>query len=66
MAVVDDPTIHELNRRFLAHDYPTDVLSFVLEESAEALEGEIIVSTTQPRHVPPATDGLPSTSCCCM
>jgi probable rRNA maturation factor len=44
VAVVDDPTIHELNRRFLAHDYPTDVLSFVLEESDDGLEGEIIVS----------------------
>ncbi len=44
VAVVDDPKIHELNRRFLQHDYPTDVLSFVLEESPGAIEGEIIVS----------------------
>ncbi len=44
VAVVDDATIHELNQRFLAHDYPTDVLSFVLEESAAGLEGEIIIS----------------------
>ncbi len=44
IAVVDDPTIHDLNRRFLGHDYPTDVLSFLLEESGNLIEGEIIVS----------------------
>jgi probable rRNA maturation factor len=44
IAVVDDPTIHALNLEFLAHDYPTDVLSFVLEHAGGRLEGEIIVS----------------------
>jgi probable rRNA maturation factor len=44
LAIVDDPAIHDLNRRFLQHDYPTDVLSFVLEESSAGLDGEIIVS----------------------
>ena len=43
VAIVDDPTIHRLNRQFLEHDYPTDVLSFVLEEPPQ-LEGEIIAS----------------------
>ena len=33
LAVVDDDTIHELNRRHLDHDWPTDVLSFVLEDA---------------------------------
>ncbi len=42
LAIVDDPTIHALNRRYLRHDYPTDVLSFVLEDNP--LDGEIIVS----------------------
>jgi probable rRNA maturation factor len=44
LAVVDDPTIHALNRRFLKHDYPTDVLSFLLEREGDRLEGEVIVS----------------------
>jgi probable rRNA maturation factor len=44
VAVVDDPTIHDLNRRFLAHDYPTDVLSFLLERDKARLEGEVVVS----------------------
>ena len=43
IAVVDSPTMHQLNRRFLNHDYPTDTLSFVLERDAEYLEGEAIV-----------------------
>ncbi|MEM6655465.1 MAG: rRNA maturation RNase YbeY [Planctomycetota bacterium] len=44
IAVVDDRTIHELNRRHLDHDYPTDVLSFLLEDDGDRLEGEVIVS----------------------
>lgn len=47
IAVVDDPTIHELNNRYLKHDYETDVLSFVLEFDDDRgwLEGEVIVSS---------------------
>jgi probable rRNA maturation factor len=44
LAVVDDETIHELNRRHLDHDWPTDVLSFVLEDDGDHLEGEVILS----------------------
>ena len=44
LAVVDNPTIHVLNRKYLDHDYPTDVLSFVLERTEDWLEGEVIVS----------------------
>jgi probable rRNA maturation factor len=45
IAIVDDEAIHELNRRWLQHDYPTDVLSFVLEQSPGHLEGEVIASS---------------------
>lgn len=44
IAVVDDPTIHALNARCLQHDYPTDVLSFCLDEDEDRLEGEVVVS----------------------
>ncbi len=52
LALVDNETMHALNLRFLQHDYPTDVLSFLLSDppaitskSEQSLEGEIIIST---------------------
>ncbi len=56
LAVVDNQAIHELNRRFLQHDFPTDALSFVLEQTAESLVGQIIVSAEMARSVA-AEDG---------
>ena len=44
LALIDDPTMHELNLRYLQHDEPTDVLSFVLERHGDSLEGEVILS----------------------
>src|SRR5437879_481620 len=46
IAVVSDERIRELNRQYLQHDYPTDVLSFVLDHDPDkrSLDGEIIVS----------------------
>ena len=35
VALVDDAAIWEINRRFLGHDYPTDVISFRLDEDPE-------------------------------
>lgn len=32
IVVVDDATIHELNRRYLHHDEPTDILTFALAD----------------------------------
>lgn len=44
IAVVDDRAIHALNSKFLAHDCPTDVLSFVLDQNGGRLEGEVVAS----------------------
>ena len=38
LAVVADAAMHALNRRWLGHDYPTDVLSFLLGEGGEIAE----------------------------
>lgn len=43
LAFVDNPTIHRLNRQFLQHDEPTDVLSFPLSESSKKLAGELVL-----------------------
>jgi probable rRNA maturation factor len=44
IAIVDDEAMHTLNRQYLQHDYPTDVLSFVLEAENDRLVGQLIVS----------------------
>ena len=56
IALVDDAAIHEVNRQFLGHDYPTDVISFPLgepmgrtEHAEDLLDGEIVVSTETAR-----------------
>jgi len=67
LTLVDNRTIHELNVRYLQHDYPTDVLSFLLECEVDSqmlpipkaaprgygkrLEGEIIVSVEMARQM---------------
>ncbi|MEW4488245.1 rRNA maturation RNase YbeY [Thalassoglobus sp. JC818] len=53
VALVDDPTIHQVNRDHLQHDYPTDVISFRYDDSefeetsseSQQLDGELVVST---------------------
>ena len=43
LAFVDNPTIHRLNKRYLDHDEPTDVLSFPLSDSSKKLQGELVL-----------------------
>ena len=45
IAIVDGAEMLALNRKYLDHDYPTDVLSFVLDEEEGRLDGEIILSS---------------------
>jgi probable rRNA maturation factor len=45
IALVDNETIHALNRKHLGHDWPTDVISFPLSSPDEpVLAGELVVS----------------------
>lgn len=46
IALVNDKKIRELNRRYRAHDTPTDVLSFPLSDGQQAHEpfGDVIIS----------------------
>ncbi|MFO0938916.1 MAG: rRNA maturation RNase YbeY [Gemmataceae bacterium] len=44
LAFVDNPHIHRLNKQFLNHDEPTDVLTFpYTEPKAKKLEGEVVI-----------------------
>ena len=44
LAFVDNATIQQLNWRYLQHDAPTDVLSFLLSETtAKNLAGELVI-----------------------
>jgi len=42
IVIVSDGDIHEINRNWLGHDYPTDVITFPLE--TDPLEAELIIS----------------------
>ena len=44
LAFVDNTTIHRINKQFLDHDEPTDVITFPLSgEGAKKLEGELVI-----------------------
>lgn len=44
LAFVDNTTIHTLNKRYLDHDEPTDVLSFPLSDpGSRKLSGELVI-----------------------
>jgi probable rRNA maturation factor len=44
LAFVDNAHIHRLNKQFLSHDEPTDVLTFPYTDAgAKTLEGEVVI-----------------------
>ena len=42
--LVSDDEIKEVNKKYLGHDYATDVVTFPLHEDSEPIEAEIYVS----------------------
>jgi len=63
IGIVDDAQIHVINRQFLAHDCPTDVISFLLDGGGEvkprrgerrgagkSIGGEIVISAETARR----------------
>lgn len=50
IAVLSDSAIRQLNKQYLDHDYATDAISFVLEQTPDHLEGEIAVSAETARR----------------
>lgn len=57
LAIVDDATIHELNRRHLDHDYATDVLSFLLERADRRANGQETAAGAESRGPGAAAGG---------
>lgn len=51
IAIVDDETMQQLNAERLGHAWPTDVISFVLDELDDSIEGEVIASAQTAAHV---------------
>src|SRR5262245_12844948 len=50
LAFVDNATIHRLNKQYLDHDEPTDVLSFPLGEGQRGLAGELVIGAEVARE----------------
>ncbi|MDG5766491.1 rRNA maturation RNase YbeY [Balneolales bacterium ANBcel1] len=44
---VDDDTILEMNRKYLGHDYVTDILTFPYEDHSKPLEGTLYCCAQQ-------------------
>lgn len=56
VALVDDAFIRNVNAKHLQHDWPTDVISFLLDSSDDAISGELVISVEtalrMSHHVP--------------
>ena len=56
IALVDDATIHAVNRQHLQHDWPTDVITFSLSEPDDpTLAAELVVSAEMAAHTAAAS-----------
>lgn len=52
IVLVDDATIHRLNARHLGHDWPTDIITFPLDDpDTDELSGELVISAETARTV---------------
>ncbi|MBA4312615.1 MAG: rRNA maturation RNase YbeY [Chlorobiaceae bacterium] len=47
---INDSMMIEMNRKYLHHDYPTDVLCFLLNETKNLLDGEVYINIDQARR----------------
>lgn len=45
-----DEYLLNINRRFLQHDYYTDIITFNLSDTPKIIEGEIYISTDRIKH----------------
>lgn len=43
VVLTDRQTVHTLNKTYLDHDYPTDVLAFPLGDTPDVVDGEVYV-----------------------
>ncbi|MBL7998861.1 MAG: rRNA maturation RNase YbeY [Candidatus Kapabacteria bacterium] len=41
VVILDDPEIHRMNKQYLNHDYPTDVITFSMSD--DSVDGEIYI-----------------------
>ncbi len=58
LTLVDDAAIADLNRRFLGHEGPTDVLSFALFDQGEPPVGDVYIGFLQAERQA-AENGIP-------
>jgi probable rRNA maturation factor len=60
IVLVENATIHDLNRVHLGHDWPTDVISFPLSDADDPeLSGELVISTEMARETAAALGADP-------
>lgn len=59
IAIVDNAEMRTLNRRFLNHDWPTDVLSFCFDEERDTLAGEVVLNAEMAAEVAERYDWTP-------